>query len=563
MPIYEITQSAIRKLGQTTFGAAGIRERADLQRLLRSNVDVVSPDTLVVAEEFGQWDESRRRIDLLGLDREANIVVIELKRTEDGGHMELQAIRYAAMVSTMTFEKVVDVYADYLRRIGEEIDARTSILEFLGWEEADEDLFAQDVRIVLASAEFSKELTTAVIWLNEHGLDIRCVRMQPYDDGGRLLVDVQQVIPLPEAAAYQVQVREKEQRGRQERAERYGIRKRFWQGLLSRAAAKTPLHANISPGEYRLDRGEFRDAGPELQLRDPPGRGHGRAVHRPWRGGRRGQQAHLRPPPRQEGGDRAGLRGRIVLAAPRRQAELSGRPHRRRRGMAERRVGVARGPGRHDRRHGPAGEGVEAADRQPQAEFALDEDGCRHHMECQPCPEPTVSLPVLPADRPLRLTPTDVSQFVRLEQCERFLRFRLAERAGQDVHGGVRRDPAADHAAAVPVGPRLRGGRREGRSASDSAPSTTPPSTARSHNRPDNNDEVVERGPQARSPARRSLLFQPRLEAELDGWLLRGDVDLLRLERHGGRHPPRPDRRPEVHRPRSRSNTASRSPSTA
>src|SRR5437016_9888419 len=43
----------------------------------------------------------------------------------------------------------------------------------------------------------------------------------------------------------------------------------------------------------------------------------------------------------------------------------------------------------------------------------------------------SISLPVLPAHRPLRLTPTDVSQFVRLEQCERYLRFRLAERAGQ------------------------------------------------------------------------------------------------------------------------------------
>src|ERR1700680_3833863 len=47
-------------------------------------------------------------------------------------------------------------------------------------------------------------------------------------------------------------------------------------------------------------------------------------------------------------------------------------------------------------------------------------------------PTVAVSLPVLPANRPMRLTPTDVSQFVRLEQCERFLRFRLAERAGQD-----------------------------------------------------------------------------------------------------------------------------------
>src|SRR4051794_35198007 len=249
MPIYEITQSAIRKLGETTFSAAGVRERADLQRLLRSNIEVISPDTLVISEEFGDWEDSRRRIDLLGLDRDANLVVIELKRTEDGGHMELQAIRYAAMVSTLTFEKVVDVFSGYLRRIGKEDNARATILEFLGWEDPDEDVFAQDVRIVLASAEFSKELTTSFMWLNEHGLDIRCVRMQPYDDGGRLLLDVQQVIPLPEAAAYQVQVREKEQRGRQERAERFDIRRRFWQALLTRAASKTSLHANISPSE--------------------------------------------------------------------------------------------------------------------------------------------------------------------------------------------------------------------------------------------------------------------------------------------------------------------------
>lgn len=31
-----------------------------------------------------------------------------------------------------------------------------------------------------------------------------------------------------------------------------------------------------------------------------------------------------------------------------------------------------------------------------------------------------------------RISPTDISQFVRLKQCERYLRFRLAERAGQN-----------------------------------------------------------------------------------------------------------------------------------
>jgi hypothetical protein len=154
------------------------------------------------------------------------------------------------MVSTMTFAKIVEVYGSFLRKINSTTDARQSLLDFLEWEEPDEDRFAQDVRIVLVSAEFSKELTTAVMWLNERSLDIRCVRIKPYSDNGRVLIDVQQVIPLPEAAEYQVKIREKEQKGRQERAERYDLRKKFWGGLLARAAGRTALHANISPSEY-------------------------------------------------------------------------------------------------------------------------------------------------------------------------------------------------------------------------------------------------------------------------------------------------------------------------
>ena len=104
--------------------------------------------------------------------------------------------------------------------------------------------------MILASAEFSKELTTTVMWLNDRELDIRCIRMKPYLDQDKLLVDVQQVIPLPEAAAYQIQIREKERKERKNRADRYGIRGRFWSKLLEYARTKTDLHANISPSEY-------------------------------------------------------------------------------------------------------------------------------------------------------------------------------------------------------------------------------------------------------------------------------------------------------------------------
>lgn len=250
MAIYEIQENHIERIQETSFQEVGLRERYDLQRLLRNQMGVVSEDTLVIAEEFGEWEQSRRRIDLLGLDKDANLVVMELKRGTDGGHMELQAIRYAAMVSTLTFEKAVEVYGAYLTKIGSDLHARNSLLGFLEWEEPDEDNFAQDVRILLISADFSRELTTSVMWLNERGLDVRCVRMKPYSDTGRVLVDVQQVIPLPEAADYVVRIREKTGKERIDRADqkdRLHLRHEFWQALLERAKDRTSLHANVSP----------------------------------------------------------------------------------------------------------------------------------------------------------------------------------------------------------------------------------------------------------------------------------------------------------------------------
>ncbi len=40
--------------------------------------------------------------------------------------MELQAIRYAAMVSTMTFDKVIEVYGTYLKKIESLLDPRAA-----------------------------------------------------------------------------------------------------------------------------------------------------------------------------------------------------------------------------------------------------------------------------------------------------------------------------------------------------------------------------------------------------------------------------------------------------
>ncbi len=190
----------------------------NLQRLLRDQPDVLEEGLFIISEEYSNWQDSYRSIDLLGLDRTGRLVVIELKRTQSGDHSELQAIRYAAMVSIMTLEQIVEAHREYLVRRGKNEDARVHILGHLGVsEEADAEIRTKDPRIILASAGFSKELSTSVLWLNDNGLDITCIRLRLYRNGDEIMMDTDQVMPLPESSDYLVKVREREAVARRQR----------------------------------------------------------------------------------------------------------------------------------------------------------------------------------------------------------------------------------------------------------------------------------------------------------------------------------------------------------
>ena len=188
---------------------------------------------LIVSEEFCNWQDSNRRIDLLGLDSDGRLVVIELKRGDTGEHMDLQAIRYAAMVANMTYQQTVDTYQSYLEKRAtaacnsvEEDAARTSLRERLGSADgSDPVIYTEIPRIILVSENFSKELTTCIMWLNDSWLnhhedaqEIKCIRLEPHKKCDEIFVESSVIIPLPEASDYRIQHEKRERETRSERS---------------------------------------------------------------------------------------------------------------------------------------------------------------------------------------------------------------------------------------------------------------------------------------------------------------------------------------------------------
>lgn len=209
MPLYAVSSSALTRLDPSTLTVEGWRERDDLQRFLRDAPGAIEDGLMVIAEEYSDWEGSSRRVDLLCLDATGQLVVVELKRTEDGGFMDLQSIRYAAMVANMKLDRLVDAHRKYLLQRGFEGDAYQLISDHLQQDLSERVIDTSRPRILLVSSGFSRELTTSVLWLNDSGLDIRCIRVQPYRIGSEFILDVTQVLPLPEAEDYLVRMRER------------------------------------------------------------------------------------------------------------------------------------------------------------------------------------------------------------------------------------------------------------------------------------------------------------------------------------------------------------------
>ncbi len=211
--LYEMNDKSLTGISRTSFQEERVAE-ADLQEALRDHPEFIEPGLFVISDEFSGWQDSGRSIDLLCIDSNGQLVVVELKRG-DGVHMELQAIRYAAMMANFPTHSIIDGHTRYLRNRNIDESAEERIREHLELT-SDEDISIATERpkIVLVSEDFNKEITTSVLWLNEMGLDIRCVRVRAYKDQGRLLLDIDQVIPLPEAQDYLVTARNREQETR-------------------------------------------------------------------------------------------------------------------------------------------------------------------------------------------------------------------------------------------------------------------------------------------------------------------------------------------------------------
>ncbi|TNC72467.1 DUF4268 domain-containing protein [Rubellimicrobium roseum] len=248
-------ENRIRRLEERRFGELGLRERDHLQEWLAGLPDALGEELLIIQKEFDGFADTRERLDLLALDKEGQLVVIENKLDDSGRDVTWQALKYAAYCSSLTKAQIVDIYQSYLDRHEKGSRAAERICEFLGAEDIEEVQLnvGNGQRLMLVAANFRKEVTAAVLWLLSHGIRAQCFRVVPFSHGEELFLDLQQIIPTPEAADFMIGMATKETEEKTIQAvqkPRHLLRHAFWEQALEQLrAAGISRFNSINPSQ--------------------------------------------------------------------------------------------------------------------------------------------------------------------------------------------------------------------------------------------------------------------------------------------------------------------------
>ncbi|UWR67322.1 DUF4268 domain-containing protein [Phaeobacter inhibens] len=249
----DLNQNRLSRLSQKRFSELNLRERDHLQEWLANQPDALGEELLIIQKEFDGFDETRERLDLLALDKDGNLVVIENKLDDSGRDVTWQALKYTAYVSGLTKTQIVDIYQQYLDRYAGGGNAAVRICEFMEVEELEETVLnpGNDQRMIFIAANFRREVTATVLWLLSRGIRAQCFKVTPYAFGDELMVDIQQIIPTPEAADFMIGMssKENEEKAIQDtQKKRHKLRLDFWEAALEQLRVDgVKLYQNISP----------------------------------------------------------------------------------------------------------------------------------------------------------------------------------------------------------------------------------------------------------------------------------------------------------------------------
>lgn len=165
---------------------ARLDEESRLEDILERKIEIASPQWMVIGRQVKTAYD--KLIDLLAIDRDGNLVILELKRDKTYRDIVSQVLDYGSWVQGLTTQDIGEIYTRYVEsrhqdRLGESIDKAFS--RHFDLDEMPEELNESHTLVIVASS-LDPSTERIVRYLNEyHEVSINAVFFRVFKDGDR------------------------------------------------------------------------------------------------------------------------------------------------------------------------------------------------------------------------------------------------------------------------------------------------------------------------------------------------------------------------------------------
>ena len=198
-------RNLLEEITETTFYESNLKERQHIEEWLRKNPEIMGEELLIIGHEYDDF-ENNERIDLLAIDKEGNLVVIEVKRDNSGISVDFQALKYVSYMSRRTLKEIIEIYSKYIDDNSLQLDPIQEIMEFLNVDDESllNDMINNTQRIIIIGKELDKRVLSVCAWLYENGINVKCISIKPYKYNEEIFIDTNQIIPPEKIEEYYI-----------------------------------------------------------------------------------------------------------------------------------------------------------------------------------------------------------------------------------------------------------------------------------------------------------------------------------------------------------------------
>jgi len=100
--------------GTNPVAVATLDLESRLEEILHRDITIASPNWMIIGRQV--YTESRGKIDLLAIDRQGNLIVIELKRDKTPREILAQVLDYGSWVAGLKSDEIAKIYSEYRER---------------------------------------------------------------------------------------------------------------------------------------------------------------------------------------------------------------------------------------------------------------------------------------------------------------------------------------------------------------------------------------------------------------------------------------------------------------